>query len=89
MCEKYDIIWGGEQSIKNIAFEKFIKLLQKYIGEIYKRVGEKQSAKQNHKKLAKFEKKEKKEKREKKENEENKENKEKNHIHALNKYISF
>ena len=74
MCEKYDMIWGGEQSIKNLDFEAFTKLLEKYIGEIYKIVGEKQLGKQRPKNLANFEK---------------KENKEINYIHALNKYISF
>ena len=74
MCEKYDMIWGGEQSIKNLDFEAFTKLFEKYIGEIYKIVGEKQLGKQRPKNLANFEK---------------KENKEINYIHALNKYISF
>ena len=40
LCNKYDIIWGGEQSLKDLDYEEFIKLIGKYVGEIYKIVGE-------------------------------------------------
>ena len=62
MCEKYDMIWGGEQSIKNLDFEGLTKLFEDYIREVYKRVGKKlvgkqsaikiQSVKKNKKKSA-------------------------------------
>ena len=60
MCEKYDMIWGGEQSIKNLDFGAFTKLFEKYIREIYKRVGENKSVNLHLKKLVKIKKKEKK-----------------------------
>ena len=65
MCEKYDIIWGGEQSFTKLDSQGCIELLAKYTGEIYKKLGKLQP------KLY----------REKNQNQ--------NHIHALNKYISF
>ena len=43
MCVKCDMIWGGEQSVKKSSFEELFKLLEKYTGEIYKRVGENNS----------------------------------------------
>ena len=60
MCEKYDMIWGGEQNIESLTRQDLIKLFEKYIGEIYKRVGEKNSVSQSPKKLAKFKTKQKK-----------------------------
>jgi len=53
ICKKYDIIWGGEKSIKSISFEELTKLFEDYVIDIYKRVGEKKSVKQTTKKLAK------------------------------------
>ena len=40
LCNKYNMIWGGEQSLDNLDFKEFIKLIGKYVGEIYKIVGE-------------------------------------------------
>ena len=34
------MIWGGEQSLDNLDFKEFIKLIGKYVWEIYKIVGE-------------------------------------------------
>jgi small GTP-binding protein len=53
ICKKYDIVWGGEKSIKSISFEELNKLFEDYVIDIYKRVGEKKSVKQTTKKLAK------------------------------------
>ena len=53
ICKKYDILWGGEKSIKNIEFEKLTKLFEEYVIDIYKRVGEKNTTKQSTKKLTK------------------------------------
>ena len=53
ICKKYDIVWGGEKSIKSISFEELTKLFEDYVIDIYKRVGEKKNAKQTTKKLAK------------------------------------
>lgn len=53
ICKKYDIVWGGEKSIKSISFEELTKLFEDYVIDIYKRVGEKKSVKQTTKKLAK------------------------------------
>jgi small GTP-binding protein len=51
MCKKFDMIWGGERSIKSIDFEKLTKLFEEYVLDIYKNVGEKKNAKQASKKL--------------------------------------
>ena len=53
ICKKYDIVWGGEKSIKSISFEELTKLFEDYVIDIYKRVGEKKSVKQTTKKLSK------------------------------------
>ena len=53
ICKKYDIVWGGEKSIRSISFEELNKLFEDYVIDIYKRVGEKKSVKQTTKKLAK------------------------------------
>ena len=53
ICKKFDMLWGGEKSIKSIEFETLTKLFEEYVINIYKRVGEKKNVKQNTKKLAK------------------------------------
>jgi len=53
ICEKYEMLWGGEQSIKSIDLETLTKLFETYVTEIYKKVGEKKTNKQLTKKLAK------------------------------------
>ena len=40
ICEEYEMIWGGEQSIKSIDFKEFIRLYEEYVKDIYKIVGE-------------------------------------------------
>ena len=40
ICEEYEMIWGGEQSIKSIDFKEFIRLYGEYVKDIYKIVGE-------------------------------------------------
>ena len=61
MCEKYDMIWGGEQSLKNLDFEDFINLIGEYTGEIYKIIGDNEHKyRQRLKKISKFKKKQKK-----------------------------
>ena len=47
ICEKYDIIWGGEQSIRSIGFEELRKLFDEYVIKIYKKIGEKKSWKES------------------------------------------
>ena len=53
ICQKFDMLWGGEKSIKSIGLEELTKLFEEYVVNIYKKVGEKTNAKQNSKKLAK------------------------------------
>ena len=61
MCEKYDMIWGGEQSLKNLDFEDFINLIGEYTGEIYKIIGDNEHKhRQRLKKISKFKKKQRK-----------------------------
>ena len=40
VCEKLNLIWGGEISIKNIGHEEFMKLFQSYVKQIYDIIGE-------------------------------------------------
>ena len=61
MCEKYDMIWGGEQSLKNLDFEDFINLIGEYTGEIYKIIGDNEHKhRQRLEKISKFKKKQRK-----------------------------
>ena len=46
LCDEYDMIWGGEQNLKNLNSKEFVELLGKYVKEVYKRVGEKTIVKQ-------------------------------------------
>ena len=57
MCQDYNMIWGGEQSIKTIDFEKLKELYEEYVKKIYNIVGEKENKDQKSKKLAKHKKK--------------------------------
>ena len=50
MCEEYEMIWGGEQSIKNLNFEEFIKLFEIFALELYNRIGDNSYQKQMIKK---------------------------------------
>ena len=61
MCEKYDMIWGGEQSLKILDFEDFINLIGEYTGEIYKIIGDNEHKhRQRLEKISKFKKKQRK-----------------------------
>ena len=57
ICQKYNLIWGGEQSAKEIKFEEIKNLFNGYVKQIYDRVGEKITGKQKLKKLKKYKKK--------------------------------
>jgi small GTP-binding protein len=57
ICKKYNLIWGGEQSAKEIKFEEIKNLFNDYVKQIYDRIGEKKTGKQNLKKLKKYKKK--------------------------------
>ena len=50
ICEKYNMIWGGEHSTKTIEHEDLLKLFDSYVEKIYKRVGVKKIGKQKLKK---------------------------------------
>ena len=52
VCKKYDMIWGGEQSTKDINMDKLTELFEEYIREIYNRIGVKKVGKQTTKKIA-------------------------------------
>ena len=53
ICKKFDMLWGGEKSIKSIKFDILTKLFEEYVLNIYQKVGEKKNEKQTIKKLAK------------------------------------
>ena len=40
VCEKLNLIWGGEISIKNIGYEELRNLFQSYVKQIYDIIGE-------------------------------------------------
>jgi len=40
-CEKYNLVWGGEISVKNMEQDKLKQLFEIYVKEIYNIVGEK------------------------------------------------
>ena len=46
ICHKFNMIWGGEISIKNIKYDDLIKLFNQFIEKIYKIIGEKYKDKQ-------------------------------------------
>ena len=56
ICEEYDMIWGGERSIKSIEYVQLIALCEEYVKEIYKVVGENSDSKQILKKGTKHKK---------------------------------
>ena len=41
ICNKFDMIWGGEISVKDIKYDDLIKLFSEYTGKIYEIIGEK------------------------------------------------
>ena len=56
-CDKYDLIWGGELSTKDIEPEKLNELFEGYVREIYQAVGVKKFKKQTTKQIGKYKKK--------------------------------
>ena len=57
ICKQHNLIWGGEQSAKEIKFEDLQGLFKGYIRQIYERLGEKKQGKQTLKKVQKYKKK--------------------------------
>ena len=57
ICKEYNMIWGGEQSAKEIKMEDLIELFKGYIKQIYERIGEKKQGKQTLKSVQKYKKK--------------------------------
>ena len=49
MCEEYDMIWGGELNLKCMGFEELKNLFGNYVGEVYKRIGNKKESQQTSK----------------------------------------
>ena len=49
ICQKYQLIWGGELSVKNIKFDEINELFAEYVKYVYNEIGEKQENKQNTK----------------------------------------
>ena len=56
ICKEYEMIWGGEQSIKSISFEELTKLYGEYVEEIYHVVGVNSCTQQKLKKGIKYKK---------------------------------
>ena len=54
ICHKFNMIWGGEISIKNIKYDDLIKLFNQFIGKIYKVIGEKYKDKQKLKAIKNY-----------------------------------
>ncbi len=61
ICEKNNLIWGGETSVKNIEFNDLKNLFKSYLKLIHNKVGDKTKIKQNIKKMSTYKKKKKKE----------------------------
>jgi small GTP-binding protein len=54
ICHKFNMIWGGEISIKNIKYDDLIKLFNQFIEKIYKIIGEKYKDKQKLKAIKNY-----------------------------------
>ena len=54
ICHKFNMIWGGEISIKNIKYVDLIKLFNQFIEKIYKIIGEKYKDKQKLKAIKNY-----------------------------------
>ena len=54
ICHKFNMIWGGEISIKNIKYDDLIKLFNQFIEKIYKIIGEKYKDKQKLKAIKSY-----------------------------------
>ena len=60
ICEKYNLLWGGETSVKNIELSDLENLFKNYIKLVYNKVGDKSKIKQNTKKMSSYKNKKKK-----------------------------
>ena len=54
ICHKFNMIWGGERSVKDIKYDDLIKLFNQFIGKIYKVIGEKYKDKQKLKAIKNY-----------------------------------
>ena len=54
ICKKYNLMWGGEHSIKDIEFNKLKELFESFILKIYEKVGQKVNKGQKNKKIDKY-----------------------------------
>ena len=57
ICEKFDLIWGGEISVRDISCEELNELFQSYVKQIYDKVGEMEPKEEKLKKIVKNKKK--------------------------------
>ena len=57
ICEKNNLVWGGETSVKTIDISELEELFKKYVKYIYDKVGEKNVEKQISKKMGTYKKK--------------------------------
>ena len=60
ICDEFNMIWGGEISIKYIEHSAIKALMEKFIIEIYNKKGGKEPEVKTHKKIGKYKKKTKK-----------------------------
>ena len=49
VCKEYNLIWGGEQSMKNIENTQLNEIFNKYVKELYYKIGEKKGQRQKMK----------------------------------------
>ena len=57
ICKQYNLIWGGEQSTKDITLDRLTELFGEYVEKIYNVVGEKKVGKRKEKKMKNYKKK--------------------------------
>ena len=56
-CDKFNMIWGNELSTKDIKYDDLKNIFEKYVRDLYQKVGEKQVKKQKIQKVQKYKKK--------------------------------
>ena len=56
-CNKFNMIWGNELSTKDIKYDDLKNIFEKYVRDLYQKVGEKQVKKQKIQKVQKYKKK--------------------------------
>ena len=59
-CEEYNMIWGGEISIRDIMFNELQDVMEKLVRYIYDKIGVKEDKNKGNKKIGKYKKKHKK-----------------------------